>query len=535
VSYFARRGTVFVAAVVVAALIAGVVHEAWNDQPSDAGRTAIKPSTDNTLTLDGSLPQTNATDETTVGTGSAAATTTSAAAFVARTDVLVDPTSFGQPYSQKVPGLLTFRGNPTRSYYGTGPMPRTQPQVLWKYGNNGQPMCGESSEYGDVRTWCGTGWTGQPAVFEREGRTWVVFGAYDYKVHFVDAATGQDIIPPFASKDLSKGNVTIDPDGYPLVYAGSRDNYLRVIAFDGTAPRELYKLNGRTDDRMHNDDWDAAPLVLNDYLIEGGENSWFHGIKLNRGYAADGTVTVNPALTFRVPGWDQQLINDLGNKDPKRVSLEASVSVSGDTAYLDSSGGLVQGWDISSLRTGQGEVQRTFRYWTGDDSDSTIVPDDEGFLYVGVEVDRATSRGQKVGQMIKLDPRKPDDPVVWKYDLDFFVDDGVWTTPIISGDVTLWTTKPGYIYALDRYTGAFLWKLKVGGPALSSPALVDGVLIQGTGKGLVRAYDFSSPRTEPTELWSVQLDANIESTPAVWNGRIYVGTRAGRVHAIGDR
>ena len=36
----------------------------------------------------------------------------------------------------------------------------------------------------------GTGWTGEPAVFERDGRTWVVFGAYDRALHFVDADTG---------------------------------------------------------------------------------------------------------------------------------------------------------------------------------------------------------------------------------------------------------------------------------------------------------------------------------------------------------
>ena len=36
----------------------------------------------------------------------------------------VDPASVGQPYSQAtVPGLLTFRGNPTRTYYGQGPVP----------------------------------------------------------------------------------------------------------------------------------------------------------------------------------------------------------------------------------------------------------------------------------------------------------------------------------------------------------------------------------------------------------------------------
>ena len=62
--------------------------------------------------------------------------------------------------------------------------------------------------------WCGTGWTGQPAVFERDGRTWVAFGAYDRAVHFVDAATGQDILPPFPTGDIIKGSVTVDPDGF---------------------------------------------------------------------------------------------------------------------------------------------------------------------------------------------------------------------------------------------------------------------------------------------------------------------------------
>ena len=33
----------------------------------------------------------------------------------------------------KVPGLTTFRGNLTRSYYGEGPVPRRSPRILWRY------------------------------------------------------------------------------------------------------------------------------------------------------------------------------------------------------------------------------------------------------------------------------------------------------------------------------------------------------------------------------------------------------------------
>ena len=136
----------------------------------------------------------------------------------------VDPASAFQPYTgSTVPGLLTFRGNPTRNYYGKGPVPRA-PHVVWQYPDH--TMCAQSEDRGKTTKWCGNGWTGQPAVFERDGRTLVVFGAYDRAVHLVDGATGIDVVPPFATGDIIKGSVTVDPDGYPLIYAGSRDNKL---------------------------------------------------------------------------------------------------------------------------------------------------------------------------------------------------------------------------------------------------------------------------------------------------------------------
>ena len=104
------------------------------------------------------------------------------------------------------------------------------PKVVWQY--PGAAMCSLSEDKGATTQWCGNGWTGEPAVLEKDGRTWVVFGAYDRAIHFVDAATGQDILPPFPTGDIVKGSVSVDPDGYPLIYIGSRDNYFRVLAID---------------------------------------------------------------------------------------------------------------------------------------------------------------------------------------------------------------------------------------------------------------------------------------------------------------
>ena len=81
-------------------------------------------------------------------------------------------------------GLLTFRGNPTRTYYGQGPVPQN-PTVAWTFDIG----CSNSTVGGKDKTWCGSGWTGQPAVFHPPGDDagwWVGFGAYNQKVNFLD-------------------------------------------------------------------------------------------------------------------------------------------------------------------------------------------------------------------------------------------------------------------------------------------------------------------------------------------------------------
>ena len=443
----------------------------------------------------------------------------------------VDPASVGQPYSgATVPGMLTFRGNPTRTYSGQGPVP-SAPRPVWRY--PGAAMCSISEDRGEVSTWCGTGWTGEPAVFERDGRTWLVFGAYDRAVHFVDAATGRDILPPFPTGDLIKGSVTVDPNGFPLVYVGSRDGFYRVLAFDREQPTELWRLSANdVSPTKWNDDWDGSGLVLGDFLFEGGENSQMHVVKLNRGTGADGKVTVAPALVWNAPGWDDELLAAAGDNE---MSIENSVAISGDTLYFANSGGLVQGWDISGLRTGAGPPQRVFRFWTGEDTDASVVVDEQGMLYVGSEWEKKRPRAAEVGQMMKLDPHRADDPLVWSQHDAGADKSGVWGTPGIAGDLVIFTTYSGRAVGIDRGSGAVRWEKRLPAPLMGSPSIVDGIWFQGDCDGVLHAYDVRNPAVDPPELWQVPLGSCIESTPAVWNGRLYVGTRGGFVFGIGDQ
>ncbi len=194
----------------------------------------------------------------------------------------VDPASAFQPYYKaKIEGLLTFRGNPTRNYYGQGPVP-TAPHVVWQYPGARDVLAvgGQGRDHQLVRDRLD-----RPAGRLRARRAHVgrVRRPTTAPIHFVDAATGQDILPPFPTGDIIKGSVTIDPDGFPLVYTGSRDNYYRVIAIDRPQATELWKLSATdVSPTKWNDDWDGSGLVLHDYLFEGGENSQMHVVKLNR-------------------------------------------------------------------------------------------------------------------------------------------------------------------------------------------------------------------------------------------------------------
>jgi len=446
------------------------------------------------------------------------------------TSVFVDPQMVGVSPQNEIDGLLTFRGSPTRSFYGLGPMP-SDPQIVWRYPEEGA-LCRSSRVGSELRGWCGTGWTGQPSIFRRDGRLWTVFGALDGAVHFLDAETGVPLIDKFQTNDIIKGSVTIDPDGFPIVYTGSRDNFYRMIAFDGGSPRELWKLDAdATGPGKWNNDWDGAGLIIDDFLFIGGENSRIHIIKLNRSYDDEGLAVAAPEVVFSAPGWDDELIAAVG----ENVSIENSVAISGDTLYFANSGGLVQGWDISNLRSGEDPV-RVFRYWVGDDVDASIVIDEEGMLYVASEYERGTARSVELGQLLKLDPSKdPSDALVWGVDERQGLDTGIWGTPALHDNAIIFGSQGGRLRAVHRDTGADLWDIGLGFHLWQSPVVVDDVLLMGDCNGTLHAFDVANVGVEPDELWALDIDEGcIESTPAVWEGTIVIGTRLGAVYGIRD-
>jgi outer membrane protein assembly factor BamB len=445
------------------------------------------------------------------------------------------PPAGAEPINTGVEGLTTFRGNATRTYYGEGPVP-LDPVIGWRMPT--ERMCSVSFVGIESSEWCGTGWTGQPNVLVGEdGTIEVREGAYDGRYHFLDGITGVPIRPALVTRDLAKGSATTDPDGFPLYYAGSRDGRFRIVATDRPEPTVLWSIHGATsvDPPLRNDDWDGAALVVDDVLFVGGENGWLYVIRLNRGYGEFDRVEVDPEVVATVPGWDDELLRVLGDDE---VSIENSVALHDGILYFANSGGLVQGWDVRDVLGGGSGLERVFRFWTGDDTDATITIDDAGHLYVASEYQRFGERSREVGQLMKLDPSRPDDPLVWSIDareIGFEGAGGSWSTPALYGDLVIFTTAAGRVLAVERETGDVRWERQVGAPSIGSPVVVDGVLIQGDCAGDLWAWDVSEPDADPVLLWKLHFSDCIESTPAVWRGWIYLGTRQGYLYGLTER
>ncbi len=483
--------------------------------------------TASTVSTDTSTPGTTApTPETTTSTVAASTTTE----VREREPGTVPGWTVGQPWGTTV-GVTMFRGNPTRTFHGTGPVPDT-PTEAWRYPD--EQMCSSSSEGGESRIWCGMGWTGQPALWERpDGVTELIFGAYDAAVHFVDATTGQDLRPEFQTGDIIKGSVTLDPDGYPLLYFGSRDNKLRILSLDRDQPTLLWSMDASEVNGIWNDDWDSNPAIVDDIMYEGGENGWVFAVKLNRGYDGDGKVTVDPEKLVQQPGYNDELLANSG----RNVSIESSVVVFDQRLYFSNSGGRIVGMDVSDVE--QGAAPIVFDYYAGGDIDATMVADEEGMLYVSIEHEPSqmgateAARNREVGQLIKLNPYADGDPRLWGLDLTAGSSDaGSWATPAVHEGMVYLNTHQGSLIAVDGSTGELVWQDEVGFHSWSSPVVVDGQLVAATCSGDIRAYSLEDPRS-PSQLWSLNLGgACLESTPVVWKGSIYLGSRDGYMRGL---
>jgi polyvinyl alcohol dehydrogenase (cytochrome) len=112
----------------------------------------------------------------------------------------------------------------------------------------------------------------------------------------------------------------------------------------------------------------------------------------------------------------------------------------------------------------------------------------------------------------------------------------VSATPAVDGDRVYFPDWAGYLYAVDRNTGALVWRTSIsdatgvaGDKARNTPAISGNTLVVGTqgpfgGGGRILAYN----KRTGALLWQTAIDTHfaavITQSATIYNGRVYVGT-----------
>jgi outer membrane protein assembly factor BamB len=481
-----------------------------------------------------------------------------------------DSIDFGKPENYAdIEGVLAFRGNNYRNApsFGVRTISSKKLEIVWE--SKTGTIAAENSN------WPGTGWTGQPLLvhWPKETReamninpemkakdlVEVIYPTLDGNIYFLDLASGKETRKKIAIGFPFKGTGLIDPRGYPILYAGQGLNEngnkigeFKYHIFNLLDQTPLYGILGR--DPMAFRDWgafDSSGLVdkKTDTFIECAENGLVYKTKLNTLYdPISKKLSIAPQLTkYR---YRSSYSDELG--------IENSPAAWKNFLYFNDNGGILQCLDLNTMAP-------VWTFNTEDDTDSsTVIEETDGnvFLYTANEIDKRASKPSGVTsslsqKTVTAKPKTVDCNIrkidaltgrlLWQKNIpciyNFYINGGVLGTPLIGkddiSDMVIYTvcfTKTnlnGLLIALDKKTGNEIWSREL--PSYSWCSPVDLLSSDGTtygiftdNAGIMHLFD---PKTGK-DLDTLSLGLNVESSPAVYNDMIVVGSYAQKIFGI---
>jgi len=473
--------------------------------------------------------------------------------------------------------VATFLGDAHRRTYGSGPVPERL-DLIWRAhigsGQTGGPG-------GTLVTWSGTGWTGQPTVVREDGRDYLLIGGYDHNLRKIDAETGETVWT-YQFPDVIKGTNTVfapprtedDPSSY-IVVAGSRRGVGLPLGSPQIAPvrgvsyatgEELWRMPvPRT--RCYSQDVDASPLLVHGRLYVAVESGYVYALEPTATVEWEGHLRPQVIAQSPVLYTDRDIARHGGN-----LVLESSPAILGKTLYIAAGSGHVYGLDLEDLSL-------VWDFYIGSDLDGTVIPTTDGHLLVPVEKQYIPGSGG----VFKLDPTKPpEEAVTWYFPTE---DRGIveWEGGVIGSvavndaydterkrpPLAAFNSVDGYLYVvsqdivdgttsgpnnepgLPRPTLVYRHHI---GASISTPIMVDDSIVTAGYDNRVRVFTVHyEPAEEDSEAEGVLLrgrdgewylvrvkesasfsgGGSFESTPIVWNGRIYIGSRDGYLYCLG--
>lgn len=454
-----------------------------------------------------------------------------------------------------VRGVTTFAGNNYRSdfTYGTRRIANKTLSRVWEQG-----VGSLQTSAGD--TWEGTGWTGMPLIVQwdeevlqtlavadiykqMDGFTEVIYPAADGRIYFLELQTGAQTREPIEIGVVMK-SATLDPRGYPVLYVGQgvedtvdgKGAWVRAISL--IENREIWRFGGRDPFAYRAyQAYDGAPLIHGDTdtLFMPGENGVFYSTKLNTVFSPEtGSVTVDPEPLVKY-----RYTADAYDEAEGRVwGIESAVSAYGQYGFFTDNGGFLQCIDLNTMCPAYvtdilAESDATPVIEQGEDTfyvyTATLAGKEDSIAYQRKH-DGKTGEILWENQCATVDTGDPSDtrgalgtPHVGHGNIENMV---IFNCTMIPYSEEGESKRGGSVMALSKQTGKPIWTHTQSGGCWSSPVVVydeadNAYVIQCDRVGNMKLLDGRTGE----ELFSLDMGSRIESTPAVFNDMLVVGTR----------
>lgn len=164
---------------------------------------------------------------------------------------------------------------------------------------------------------------------------------------------------------------------------------------------------------------------------------------------------------------------------------------------------------VYAINERTGRVKWAFRTG-GEVKDSPTVVDGRVFV------------GNYAAEVFALDAKTG--AVKWRRAVGGVLGDRIYSSVPVSGDLAYFVTVRGHIYAVDVRDGSTVWQQSIPGYVYSTPALANGKLFIGNYQGEVYAFDADDGR----RVWRERMGGTISGSPTVIGDVVYVSSLSAR-------
>jgi outer membrane protein assembly factor BamB len=309
------------------------------------------------------------------------------------------------------------------------------------------------------------------------------------------------------------------------VYFGSRDNRLYALDASSGAVVWTFQTGG----------WvDSSPAVTTDAVYFSSRDGWLYCVKRDTGellwkYHTGGTDCSSPVVddgmvfcASAFPNKFSYCLDAGTGREKWRSETEqmvySSVAVMGSGLYVGANDGNVYCLDKNS-----GVVKWT--YHTAGDIYFATPSLGSDRLFIG--------GGNFDWNVYAL--RLTTGEVLWKQGVPDRQPTPTYISSVAASQESIFIVsgyRQQYLYCLNPGTGALKWKAALGSATRlgfsSSPCVTQDMVYVVSAKGRVSAFEMTTGR----ELWSHDAAADVLASPAVADGKLYVGTLDGRMLAF---